>query len=151
MTVYRHFPDEESLFDACSGTYAIEHPPPDIGAALAVREPMGRLRAVLATLFAYYRATEPMTAQLLRSAETHAPTRQRMRPYRELVEMTAEALTPSLVADPARQRVVAAAVRHAVSFPTWQSLASNGGLTDARASDLLVALIKAAASRGAAR
>lgn len=144
MTVYRHFPDEGSLFDACSGTYAIEHPPPDFGAALSERDPIERLRAVLATLHAYYRATEPMTAQLLRSAETHAPTRERMRAYRELIEMTSAMLTQSLVADAQRRHVIAAAVRHALSFATWQSLASDGGLTDAQVSELLVGLIRAA-------
>lgn len=144
MTVYRHFPDEESLFDACSGTYAIEHPPPDIGPALGERDPIARLRAVLRTLFAYYRATEPMTAQLLRSAETHAPTRERMRPYRNLIEMVTRALAPALMASPERQHVVAAAVRHALAFATWQSLASDTRLSDEEVTDLLVGLVETA-------
>ena len=144
MTVYRHFPDEESLFAACSGAYAVEHPPPDIGAALSEPDPIDRLRAVMATLFAYYRATEPMTAQLLRSAETHAPTRERMRPYRDLIEMVTGFLAPALAADQAHQHVVAAAVRHALAFATWQSLASDGRLTDEEVGDLLVGLVEAA-------
>lgn len=144
MTVYRHFPDEESLLDACSGAYAVDHPPPDIGAALAEPDPIRRLRAVLLTLFGYYRATEPMTAQLLRSAETHARTRERMRAYSDMVEMTAKMLAPALVADQSREHIVAAAVRHALSFTTWQSLASEGGLTDDEASDVLVELVRVA-------
>jgi AcrR family transcriptional regulator len=146
MTVYRHFPDEETLFAACSGAYAVEHPPPDIGAAFAEINPIERLRAVMATLFVYYRATEPMTAQLLRSAETHAPTRERMRPYRDLIEMVTVFLVPALVADPARQHVVAATVRHTLAFATWQSLAIDGRLSDEEVTDLLVGLVEAAMS-----
>ena len=144
MTVYRHFPDEESLLSACSGRYAVEHPPPDLAPALAERDPIDRLRAVLATLFAYYRATEPMTAQLLRSADIHAPTRERLAPYRELIDMLSGMLTASLVAGPTRQRVVRAAVRHALLFPTWQSLARDGALTDEEVSAVLIGLIIAA-------
>lgn len=144
MTVYRHFPDEESLFEACSGAYAVEHPPPDIGAAFAEPDPVVRLRAVMATLFRYYRATEPMTTQLLRSAETHAATRERMRPYRELVDMATEALASALVTDTTRRHVVEAAIRHALAFSTWRSLAADGHLTDAEATDLLAGMVEAA-------
>lgn len=146
MTVYRHFPDEAALFDACSSTYAVAHPPPDVGAALAEREPMARLRAVMATVMAYYRATAPMTAQLLRSAETHAPTRERLRPYRELLDMVASSLAPSL-ATRAREHVVTAAIRHALAFATWQSLAVDGHLTDEETCDLLIGLVEAATGR----
>src|SRR3954451_23446350 len=30
-TVYRHFPDEAALFDACSAHWAAANPPPDLG------------------------------------------------------------------------------------------------------------------------
>ena len=30
-TVYRHFPDEEALFGACSQHWAERNPPPDLG------------------------------------------------------------------------------------------------------------------------
>ena len=29
-TLYRHFPDEEALFDACSSHWAAQHPLPDL-------------------------------------------------------------------------------------------------------------------------
>src|ERR671919_2710297 len=31
LTVYRHFPDERSLFEACTGHWRASHPPPDPG------------------------------------------------------------------------------------------------------------------------
>ena len=38
-TVYRHFPDEASLFAACTAHWAAENPVPDIGAWAASRIP----------------------------------------------------------------------------------------------------------------
>src|SRR3982751_245793 len=35
-TLYRHFPDEEALFDACSSHWASLNPPPDLGRWAAV-------------------------------------------------------------------------------------------------------------------
>ena len=35
-TVYRHFRDEEELFDACSSHWRSENPPPDVGAWAAI-------------------------------------------------------------------------------------------------------------------
>src|ERR1700716_4339639 len=39
-TVYRHFPDEQSLFDACTAHYFGDHPMPDIQ-AWALLDPPG--------------------------------------------------------------------------------------------------------------
>src|SRR5918996_4055938 len=38
-TVYRHFPDEDALFAACSGHWAAMNPSPDPSAWQAIRDP----------------------------------------------------------------------------------------------------------------
>src|SRR3954464_4706601 len=38
-TVYRHFPDEATLFQACSSHYAALHPPPDPAGGAGTRDP----------------------------------------------------------------------------------------------------------------
>ena len=38
-TVYRHFPDEEALFAACSSHWRAANPPPDPGAWAAIEDP----------------------------------------------------------------------------------------------------------------
>ena len=38
-TVYRHFPDEASLFAACTAHWAADNPVPDIGAWAAIEDP----------------------------------------------------------------------------------------------------------------
>src|ERR1700682_5356106 len=55
LTVYNNFPNETELFDAC-GQHSMErNPPPDPWAALALDNPLKRLRAVLGPLYPWYR------------------------------------------------------------------------------------------------
>ena len=65
-TVYRHFPDEASLFAACTAHWAAENPVPDIGAWAGIEDPDERLRAALAALYPYYRRTAGMMENLIR-------------------------------------------------------------------------------------
>src|SRR5579859_4312160 len=49
-TVYRHFPDEAALLDACSAHWVAAHPPPDLGAWSAIAGPEQRLSMALSQL-----------------------------------------------------------------------------------------------------
>src|ERR1700716_4018125 len=53
-TLYRHFPDESALFEACTAHWVSEHPLPDSGSWAAVRDPGERLHRALTELYAYY-------------------------------------------------------------------------------------------------
>src|SRR3954469_9746947 len=68
-TVYRHFPDEEALFTACSSHWAQLNPPPDIGAWAAIEDPGKRLRTALGELYAFYESTEQMMDNLIRDED----------------------------------------------------------------------------------
>ena len=57
-TVYRHFPDEAALFDACSSHWAAANPVPDMAAWASIDDPDERLRTTLDELYAFYRRTE---------------------------------------------------------------------------------------------
>src|SRR5688572_8391494 len=46
-TVYRHFPDEESLFAACSSHWTAQNPRPDLAAWAETEDPDQRLRTAL--------------------------------------------------------------------------------------------------------
>ena len=69
VTVYAHFPDETALFAACSAHWRALHPAPDPAPWLGCPDPGERLRLGLRELYAWYRETEPMTANILRDAE----------------------------------------------------------------------------------
>src|SRR5436309_2122078 len=66
LTVYNHFPEETELFAACQGRFLAEHPPPDLGPALALEDPPARVQAALEALYRSYRDRESMTANVLR-------------------------------------------------------------------------------------
>src|SRR3954447_8196570 len=115
-TLYRHFPDEASLFAACSEHWATANPPPDLGAWAAIEDPDRRLRTALAELYPFYRRTRKMMENLLRDEET-VPTVQKMLVgYRAYLTAAREVLVDG------RDQRVQAAIGHALSAPTWRSL-----------------------------
>src|SRR3954449_5500716 len=50
-TVYRHFPDEAALFDACSSHWRAANPPPDPQAWAAIEDPAERVTAAVSELY----------------------------------------------------------------------------------------------------
>ena len=69
VTVYSHFPDQASLFMACSAHWRALHPTPDPSAWLVTKDAAKRRRLALRELYEWYRETEPMTANVLRDAQ----------------------------------------------------------------------------------
>src|SRR5476649_1642415 len=69
-TLYRHFPDEAALFDACTAHWSAANPPPDLAAWSIVDDPDERLAVALAELYAFYGRTEAMLENLFRDEAT---------------------------------------------------------------------------------
>ena len=65
-TVYRHFPTEEELFEACSTHFFAENPRPDQDLWRTIEDPRQRLSRALDEVYAYYERTGPMYANVLR-------------------------------------------------------------------------------------
>jgi AcrR family transcriptional regulator len=146
-TLYRHFPDEAALFEACTGHWMAENPPPDITAWAAIDDPDQRLRTALEELYAYWRRTEPMMKNLLRDEATNENVRRSFRAFHQFMAAAGEILLDGRgVRGHARRRTLAA-IGHALDFTTWQSLARKNGLDDREAVDLMMALVAAAGSR----
>jgi AcrR family transcriptional regulator len=135
LTVYRHFPDEMSLYRACGGHYRSLHPPPDPTAWKAIAQARARLRAGLVALYRHFRETEAMWSHVLRDVELSAVVREAAEPrFRYLREARA------VLAEGWAGRQARAAIGHAVQFRTWQSLARGEELSDEEAADLMVRL-----------
>src|SRR5688500_344824 len=66
LTVYRHFADETTMFQACSAHFATEVPGPDPAKWADVAEPAERLRAALLAFYDYYRRGEEMLVHVHR-------------------------------------------------------------------------------------
>jgi AcrR family transcriptional regulator len=141
-TLYRHFPNEEALFAACSAEWWSANPSPDPARWATIRDPRDRLTAALRALYGWYRSAEAMRANLLRDLAVLPPA-----------ISAGIAAYPRAVVDvldagwPDSSRLRRAAIGHAVAFETWQSLARQG-LTDAEAAQLMTRLISTAADLG---
>ena len=143
-TLYRHFPTEADLFTACSTHYFSANPFPDLDNWRAIRDPQQRLERALDELYAYYECTEPMYRNVLRDTELVDSARDAVAPLHAYLEEAAEILTSGRRLRGRRRQLFGGAVRHALAFSTWRSLATNGiGRSDAVR--LTTALVEGAA------
>jgi AcrR family transcriptional regulator len=146
-TVYRHFPDEAALFDACRAHWAAANPLPDLAAWSAIADPDERLRVALDELYAFYRRTEPMLANLFRDESEMPLVRERFAAFRGYFAAVRDTLMAGRALRGAEQRQTQAAVGHATGFSTWRSLVREQGLADDEAASLACALVRAQAPR----
>ena len=143
-TLYRHFPDELALFQACSAHWNVANPPPDPGEWARVADPEERLARALEELYAYYRRTEAMLANLLRDEATVPAVRQPFGAYYRYLDAIHDVLLRGRRVRGAARRRVSAAIGHALAFPTWRSLAREQGLDDRGAAALMRRLVACA-------
>ena len=125
-TLYRHFPTETDLFEACSSHYFAANPWPDPGTWSRVRDPRERLERALDELYAYYERTEPMLSNVRRDAETLDFAREAIAPLDDYLDEAAELLLAGRRARGRRRELLRGALRHALDFSTWRSMSSNG-------------------------
>jgi AcrR family transcriptional regulator len=136
-TVYAHFPDERSLFRACSEHWTARHPLPALEPLTEIADPVRRLRQALEEMYGWYDSVEAELALFLRDASV-VPANADV-----LEEMTAgfESFTDALARGWPRRKRVRAAIGHALEFETWRSLVRRQGLTRAQAVDAMAHLV----------
>jgi AcrR family transcriptional regulator len=122
-TLYAHFPDERSLYLACSGHTMERDPLPDSAPWNEIADRRERLRAGLLAVYRWYERNAALAACVLRDAEYHALTKEMidMRFAPHLADYQA-VLGAKLNA---KQRAV---LRLALSFFTWRTLVRESGL-----------------------
>ena len=135
-TVYRHFPDEDSLFAACSAHWRAQNEPPDLAAWAAIRDPAARLAVALAELYAWYAGTERMLELLIRDLPVVPAVQSQFR-LPGYLDAAADVLLAGRPERGAARRRARAALGHAVAFETWLSLVRQQGLTSAEAIRLM--------------
>jgi len=146
-TVYRHFPNEKALFDACSSHWRAANPPPDPDAWTSIAEPPERTERALRDVYSFYGRTQKMYSSLLRD-EPLVPTVQlRLRDFYRYLETIEDALMEGRGLRGRAARRTRSAIGHALAFPTWRSLTQAQGLPEADAVDLMCLLVENAARR----
>jgi AcrR family transcriptional regulator len=144
-TVYRHFPDEEALFDACSSHWMAQHPLPDPAAWAQIEDPDERLRAALHELYGWYERGNYMLERTTRDVALVPALRPSMEAFRGWLDAATDALLRGRPERGARRRRLRGAVGHALAFETWRSLAIHQRMSRSETIELMEALTAAAA------
>lgn len=139
-TLYAHFPDERSLFLACSELHLEREPLPAAEAWRGIVETRERLRVGLTTIYGWYARNRRLTACVLRDAEHHAITQ----------EIVALRFGPAMAAcsDVLGAKLTAkqkAILQLALSFFTWRTLVQEAGLKQRAAVEAMIDAIETAA------
>ena len=139
-TVYRHFPTDADLFGACSAHFERQFPWPDTAAWARIADPRERLTTALGELYAWYEQTGHMWTRVLRDRDLVEAIEPHIEPFHGYLDDAARVLAAGWGARGRRKRLLEVALRHAVDFPTWQSLVERGQLTRDEAVALMARL-----------
>jgi AcrR family transcriptional regulator len=149
-TVYSHFPDELSLFKACSSLDLLENPLPDPAPWAKISDPEERLRSALIELYAYFRRREGLWTNIMRDEEmprmkVNPDVQEIMQPFFAHWGRMRETLAAGWRARDVQPLL--ASVGLALDFQTWRTLARRQGLDDGAAIELMVCTVRCAARR----
>jgi AcrR family transcriptional regulator len=147
-TVYRHFPDEQTLLTACTGHYLAQNPPPDPGSWSEIDDPAARLRTALREIYAYHRRTERMSDRTERDLPDLPALQAVLAPGFAHWARLRDALATGWPVSEERHTLVVAGVGHAIAFLTWRSLVREQGLDDDQAVAAMVAMVRCLAEGG---
>lgn len=139
-TVYRHFPDEHTLLQGCTGHYLSQNPPPDPARWAAIDARMERLRTALREIYAYHRQTEVMMARAAIDVPQMPVLAEVLSPMFAFWESVRDLLAAPWAGEE-KAALYRAAIGHAIAFATWQSLVKNEGLTEVEAIELMLGMI----------
>jgi len=144
QTVYNHFPDELSLFKACSAHNRALNPPPDPEPWKLISDSEERLRRALAEVYAYYRRNEQMLANVTRDAQANLNTRKVLEPRVKHQERMRDTLAAGWEQGDKqrRKRLLYGALWMALEFQTWHTLGRQQGFDDDESIELMVSMVR---------
>lgn len=126
LTVYRHFPEEFALFDACTKHWLETHPPPDPEQWARVAAPEERTRAALLSLYRYYRRTAPMWTAVYRDVDLVPAMGEPLERFHDYLKGIRKELLNARSVEGARRRRTRGALGHLLRFSSWQTLKEEG-------------------------
>lgn len=141
-TVYRHFPDDETLFDACSSHWRAANPPPDVQEWRSIDDPAVRTETALRELYAFYGRTSAMYTSLFRDEALVPIVKRRLSSFHAYVSSAGDTLMRGRGLRGRAAHRTRAAIGHAVSFPTWRSLVQEQRLEEGDAVVLMCRLVE---------
>ena len=146
-TVYRHFPDEDTLFNACSTHWRALNPPPDLSGWAGIQDPAARTETALRELYAFYGRTRAMYESLLRDETLVPSVQRRLRDFHGYLRAAQDALMAGRRLRGHTATRTRAAIGHVLAFTTWQSLIQEQQLAGDDAVSLMSQLVESASRR----
>lgn len=142
LTVYRHFPDETAVFEACTSRWLELNPPPDPAVWASLEPGKSQAHAALLAFYRYYRDTQRMWRAANRDEPKVPALQGPMRNFRDYLREVGEGIVQGFAAS--EEPRLAVTLRHALAFSTWASLEAQG-LDDEAMADLAMAWLQGAA------
>lgn len=142
VTVYRHFPDEDRLLEACRDMWIGANPLPDLEPWSTIRDPKARLRKALTGLYLYYGRTHAMWEKVLRDADEMPDLVEVLSGYVGYLESLERLLATGWKLPTTKQRSLGVVLGFVLNFWSWRSLSKDQGLGDKKAATLAAELVE---------
>lgn len=151
-TVYSHFPDDLTLGKACSSLEMSDNPLPDPEPWAEIPDPERRLRKALGDLYSYFRRRERLWANVLRDQEMLLDDPEALEADAEIMEpifLHWERMRETLAAGwgppDSPPGLLLGAIGLALDFQAWRAMTRTQGMSDERAIELMVGMVRCAA------
>ncbi len=122
LTVYRHFPDETSLFKACSSHWFGLHPPPAVSENEGAADALTQTSKTLLAFYQYYRQTEHMWWSLYRDIDEVEALKGPMDQFESYIDAVRDELLPAWKFKAKEKKQLSLTLRHCLRYSTWSSL-----------------------------
>jgi AcrR family transcriptional regulator len=137
LTVYRHFPDETSLFMACTSHWLELHPLPAFSDWAGYDDPLQLTSRALLYFYQYYRNNERMWTVAYRDVDEVEALREPMAAVDGYLSQVCEQLLTTWKVKGKQKEQLSLTLRHGLRFSTWQSLNSEN-LSDKKMVELVM-------------
>ena len=144
-TVYAHFPDEASIFRACTGHWLSLNPLPDHARWAAIEPFEARIAAALDEVSAYWERTAGDLTPVFADVGKVAALEDARAYWAAQTEAWVASAVGAHRLRGRRRARLEAALRHALAMDTWRSLTAPGGLTRPEAVRLMTGFVRQAA------
>lgn len=141
LTVYRHFPDEQALFTACSSHYQALNPLPEPSDWMHIGDSETRLRQALTEIYAYYQRTERMQIHLVHDLPDLPAMQPLMEPFIAYLSQVRDGLAQGWGTQGRIQEKLCAVLAHALDFRTWYAFTREQFLPEDEVVALMVQFV----------
>ena len=141
-TYYAHFPELKDLYRACTAHNLERNPMPDPYRWAEISGPEERLRVALSEVYAYYSRQEAMISNVLRDTALDPVLQETMVPIYQYWETVRDVIADAFEASGEQRAALLGAIALAQDFQTWHTLVRQQELSQDRAVELMVGMVR---------